>query len=282
MDKLEAKKKELDSLINSLIHQSRDFTWYACYNYGERTYQLTGKKTAAFSYDYDYFNFVKSTKTLISIRSLLKLKSNEDIFILIRSMFESYLSARYFQEHDELVDEFIFSPTYLALAYYNINTEGFIVNRDKEIIGELLNPSKFKIGSDKKYYNDFYAFLCMFAHANYGIRNCYLERSLYKLDKENYPILVRLFTIFVFTKLFESIVTVEGEDFLNPQKEKKCYKLVKDSIKLQKEIFDDVIKAYDSQTDEFTKFKNKRMKEMLKNMKKSLDEEIGSVSKASV
>ena len=31
--------------------------------------------------------------------------------------------------------------------------------------------------------------------------------------------------------MFESIVTVEGEDFLNSREEKECYKLVRESTK---------------------------------------------------
>ena len=266
-------------MINRMINQSRDFTWYACYNYGEARYFTTGEKTTAFTYDYDYFNFVKSTKILISIRELLKINHNEDVFILIRSMFESYLSARYFQDNDNLVDDFIFNPTMIALAHYNISSNGMIKDRDEKVIGELKNPSKFKMGYDKRYYNDFYAFLCNFSHANYGIRACYMDKNRYDINKENYPILSRLFALFVFTKLFESIVTVDGEDFPSIQKEKTCYKLVTESLLLQKTIFDDAIKAYEHNTDELTRFFNKRVKEMLKSMKKSLDEELGSVSK---
>ncbi len=132
---------------------------------------------------------------------------------------------------------------------------------------------------DKKYYNDFYAFLSNFAHANYGIRTCYLNRTQYVIDKENYPIISRLFALFVFTKIFEVVVTVEGEDFPNNRKEKTCYKLVKDSLKLQNIIFSDAIKAYEDTSEELTRFMNKRMKEMLISMKKSLNEELGSVLK---
>lgn len=241
---------------------------------------MSGKKTAEFTYDYDYFNFVKSTKMLMSIRELLKLNHNEDIFILIRSMFESYLSARYFSQYDDKIDDFIFNPTMIALAHYNISTDGILVNRDKEEVGKLINPSGFKIGKDKKYYNDFYAFLCMFAHANYGISNCYTDGSGgYDLSRENYPIITRLFALFVFTKLFEHVVTVEGEDFIDRRTEKICYDLVKKSIVLQEEIFDDAIESYSKVNDEFYQFRNKRMKTMLKNMKKSLKEELGSIKK---
>ncbi|WP_432404878.1 DUF5677 domain-containing protein [Wukongibacter sp. M2B1] len=280
MGRLEERKKEMNSLIHSFIYQSKKFTWYACFDYGFKTYFISGKKTAEFTYDYDYFNFVKSTKMLMSIRELLKKNHNEDVFILIRSMFESYLSTRYFSENNDKIDEFIFNPTMMALAYYNITTDGTLINRDKEEVGKLINPAGFKMGKDKKYYNDFYAFLCMFAHANYGVANLYTDgKGGYDLTRENYPIIVRLFTIFVFTKIFEHVVTVDGEDFIDVRTEKICYELVRKSIALQEELFDDVIEAYSKVEQDFYQFRNKRMIKMLNNMKKSLKEELGSLKK---
>lgn len=273
------RKKEMDKLINSFILQAKKFTWYACFNYGLSTYIVSNEKTAHFTYDYDYFNFAKSTKSLISIRQLLKLNHNEDCFILVRSMFESYLAARYFSENSDKVDDFIFNPTMLALAHYNIKN-GILVDRNKNEKGELINPSNFKLGNDRKYYNDLYAFLCLFAHANYGIANCYSNgHGGYDLEKDNYPIISRLFAIFTYTKLFEHVVTVEGEDFLDSNTEKKCYDLVKKSLKLQETIFDEVIQAHNNINDEFLKFKKKRMIKMFKAMKKSLNEELGSIKK---
>lgn len=41
--------------------------------------------------------------------------------------------------------------------------------------------------------------------------------------------LVRVLVLFVCTKTFESMVTVEGEDFLDKREEKLCYELVTDA-----------------------------------------------------
>lgn len=101
----------------------------------------------------------------------------------------------------------------------------------------------------------------------------------FTVEKENYPILVRFFTLFVFTKIFEHIVTVEGEDFLNKRTEKECYKLVEKSIKFQYELISVFISAYKSNDDTQVKHYNKRMRKMLKAMRKSLKEELGSVNK---
>lgn len=82
--------------------------------------------------------------------------------------------------------------------------------------------------------------------------------------------------LFLYIKLFESIVTVEGEDFLNSREEKECYKLVRESTKF---IYD--------RLEEFSKYNcktasdelNRHMRNMFKNMRSSLKEEVGSIKK---
>jgi hypothetical protein len=194
-------------------------------------------------------------------------------------MFENYLSSRYLNENEDFIDQLITFPLNLFTATYNVNENGEIIDRSGEKVGELINPSGFKIGKDKLYYYKFYGFLSPFTHSNFGIVNYYLDEHLsFTVEKENYPLLVRFFVLFVFTKIFEHIVTVEGEEFINQRTEKECYKLVEDSIKFQDKLIPLLIDEFKS-NDENVKFYNKRMREMLKEMKKSLREELGSVKK---
>lgn len=273
--------KKLDKLINKFIFRSRDFVDYAAHLYGYNEMLMTGETNSKFTYDHEYFNFTKSTKTLISIRELLKMGHNEDALILIRTMFENYLSSRYLNENEGFIDQLITFPLNLFFANYNIREDGEIFNRDGEKVGELMNPCGFKTGKDKQYYYTFYGFLSPFAHSNFGVVNYYLDEHFrFTVEKVNYPILVRFFTLFVFTKIFEHIVTVEGEDFLNKRTEKECYKLVEESIKFQDGLIPVLISSFQSKSDD-TQYKhyNKRMREMLKAMRKSLKEELGSVKK---
>ncbi|MED2974083.1 DUF5677 domain-containing protein [Fictibacillus sp. B-59209] len=273
-------QKQLDKFINKFIFRSRDFVWYAAHIYGFTELMMTGEKSSKFTYDHEYFNFTKSTKTLISIRELLKIGNNEDVLILIRSMFENYLSSRYLNENDDFIDQLITFPLNLFTATYNVNENGEILDRSGVKLGELINPSKFKSGKDKLYYYKFYGFLSPFTHSNFGIIDYYLDGNLsFTVEKENYPFLVRFFVLFVFTKIFEHIVTVDGEEFINRRTEKECYKLVEESIKFQDKIIPLLINEFKS-NEENVKFYNKRMREMLKEMKKSLREELGSVDKA--
>ena len=80
----------------------------------------------------------------------------------------------------------------------------------------------------------------------------------------------------VYIKLFESIVTVDGEDFLNAREEKECYKLVRESTEFIYDQLEEISKyKWELENDEL----NKHMKQMFKNMRTSLKEEIGSLKK---
>lgn len=279
---VEEKIKKANKLINKLIFEARDFIWYAAFQYGTLDYFIAGEKNGKFTYDFEYFTFTKSTKTLLSIRTLLKENRNEDVLILLRSIFENYLACRYFNENDELIDNFIFIPIGLANRLYFFDSEGIIKDREKnEVDGKLVEPKEFKLGKDKDYYYDFYEYLCRYSHCNYGIINDYLDDNhRYTTERNNNPLLTRLFVIFVFTRLFEHVVTVEGEDFLNERTEKKCYKLVKESILFQNEVFAELIETQSKPIEnENLRYKQKWMREMLKKMRKALFEEVGSVRK---
>lgn len=60
---------------------------------------VSGEPDAHFISDFQYFVFTKSTKSLESIRTLLKIGHIEDVFILLRTMFEGYLASRYIDEN---------------------------------------------------------------------------------------------------------------------------------------------------------------------------------------
>jgi hypothetical protein len=270
----------LDKLLNRFIFEAKKFVWYAAFPYGLADLIKENVKSNKLTYDYEYFAFTKSTKTLFSIKELLKIDNNEDALMLVRSIFENYLSARYLNENPEKIDNFLMHPVMLAVSHYIVD-EGIILNRNKEIIGRIENPSNFKIGKDKGYFYDFYGFLCTFSHSNFGISDCYLDHNFqFTLEKKNYLLLTRLFVIFVFTKIFEMVVTVEGEDFIDRRTEKNCYDLVEKSLKLQGEVFDFLILDYAPPEDDFYKYQFKKMREMFKAMKKSLKEELGSIKKS--
>lgn len=276
--------KKLDKLINKFILHSKRFVDWSAFSYGTADLLRHPEPNNKFTYDHEYFNFTKSTKSLISIRALLKLKNNEDVLILVRSIFENYLSTRYLNKNEENFEEFtivllkVFTREYIYDSKNNI-----IKDRNGNIIANgILNPSKFTLGKDRSYYYEFYDFLSKVGHSNFGIINFYRNQNLtFTVEKNNFPVLTRFFVIFVFTKLFEHVVTVEGEDFYDFNEEKKCYDLVIESLRYQDQLIVELIKKFEEETEinPHKKFFNKKIKEMLKGMKKSLKEELGSVNK---
>ncbi len=151
--------------------------------------------------------------------------------------------------------------------------------RDKNEIIDFIqrNPSDMKLGKDKNYFYDLYGFLCDFAHCNFSTVYYYINQNdLYTCDNVINEFLVRVIVLFVYTKLFESIVTIEGEDFIDQKEEQECYKLVEETTKFLSEQLD-YFSKYNCKSvgDEL----NKHMKKMFKEMKKSLKEEIGSINK---
>ena len=279
MDKQEEIKK-CDKLINRFILRSKKFIEYACFQYGKYKCMLGKKPDAEFISDFQYFVFTKSTKSLESIRKLLDIGHTEDIFILSRTMFEGYLASRYIdEEYDEaFLNDFIFVPQLISQRKVIYDGKNARTRDRKEIIDFIQrNPSDMKLGKDKNYFYDLYGFLCDFAHCNFSTVYYYIDKhGLFTCDNVINEFLVRVIVLFIYTKLFESIVTIEGEDFINQKEEQACYKLVEDATKF---LF--------VQLDYFSKYDcksvgtelNKHMKKMFKEMKKSLKEEIGSVKK---
>ncbi len=276
--------KGLNKLINQFILHSKKFVEWSAYSYGAADLIRQSEPNNKFTYDHEYFNFTKSTKTLISIRNLLKINHNEDVLILVRSIFENYLSSRYLNENEEDFNELtLVNLKLFTKEYIYDQKENIVKDRNGNLIAERLNASDFKLGEDKKYYSLFYDLLSSVGHSNFGISNFYIDDSLgFTIYKNNYPVITRFFVLFVFTKLFEHIVTVEGEDFYNFKEEKLCYELVKESLIYQDKLLIQLIDAVTNDAvnnPDKPKHFNKKMKEMFKAMRKSLKEELGSVKK---
>lgn len=254
------------------------------------------------SWDYDYYAFTKSTKTLQSILHLLKDRQynfNEDVMMLIRSIFENHILSRYFREHidieeerEKVINDFIRNPLGVSLDYY-IKEGMKIKNLNGENIGTINMPSKYKMGKEVEYYSSFYPYLCEFAHCSFGSIECYFDGANFYYYKNNLRLEVLLFTIFVFTKIFEGIVTVEGENFDTLKEENMHYDLVYDSLEMQSEIFGYLINKYNEKIETnnikfiqlYLNEKNDHNTDssvvnMLFKMKDSLDDnEIGSLIK---
>lgn len=88
-----------------------------------------------------------------------------------------------------------------------------IKNLNGEDLGIINMSSKYKIGKEIEYYSAFYPYLCEFAHCSFGSIECYFDGANFYYNKNNLRLEVLLFTLFVFTKVLEGVVTVEGGNF---------------------------------------------------------------------
>jgi hypothetical protein len=255
------------------------------------------------SYDYDYFAFTKSTKSLIALKRLLNDKMyhfNEDCFMLIRSIFECHIMSRYVREHIDIENEtqlvikkFIANPLSVTFNYFTLQGNS-VIDQYGNKAGIIPMPHGFIMGGDKLYYSDFYQFLCQYSHCSFGALSCYFGEKLFTYRKNNFSLLTLLFALFVFTKIYEGVITVNLEDLGENKDEKKFYDLAYDSLELQTKLFDYLTFYYknkpkDNINNTLEKYlgngsyydTNNKIAVMLENMKKSLlDTEIGSLNKS--
>ncbi len=303
--------KKTKTMITRFINQSRKFCDRHCVPDGLNDILLFAKSgeipedikySKKISYDYDYFAFTKSTKSLLALRHLLNDKDyhfNEEAFMLIRSIFENHIISRYVREHIDIeierksvVEKFVINPMSVTFDYYSLVGNKIIddLGADKGIIPM---PNKYKMAEDAKYYSELYQFLCEYTHCSFGALTCYFDEHLFTYSKDNFELLTKLLTIFVFTKVYEGVVTVNYEDLGSERDEKGYYDLAYDSLELQIELADYLIERYKNKSKtninliiekyvgvgEYDSSYSKVVK-MLILMKESLfDSEIGSLKK---
>lgn len=299
-------------MLNRLIFVSKKFGDNFCVPDGLmdifKSYSSNGRipdkrlYSKKLSYDFDYFAFTKSTKTLIAIKRLLNDKDyffNEDCFLLVRSIFECHIMSRYVRAHIDIdtetrdvIKNFIINPLSVAYNYYTLNKTK-VIDHDGKKAGIIPMPSRFLNKNDCDYYNELYPFLCQYTHCSFGALTCYFGEQLYVYDKKNFPLLTLLLVIFVFTKLFEGVVTVSGEELGNQRDEKAYYDLAYDSLELQYKLFNYLMDYYGKNNQPYINIvlekylgngsydnTNEKMIIMLKHMESSLrDKEIGSLNK---
>lgn len=256
--------ESLDKTIDKLIETSKEFIDSTAVAEGLYDLAVNGKEEIdELARDFEYFVLTKSTKTLQGIKVLIELNLHEDVFGLVRNIYENYINCRYLDYNVDRIRDFIHNPYNVAERYIKINNDGEYVDSDNNVVGQRLNPSKMRIGKDKKYFFSFYDFLCNFTHCNYATVECYLGENLrFTYEKNNYTLISRLFTVFTFTKIFNLVVVRTTNNYNN---------LVCESISIQKHIFKVALKICEENVEEK---KYKILKDMLEHMKNSLDEDI--------
>lgn len=81
-------------------------------------------------------------------------------------------------------------------------------------------------------------------YCSYGALTCYFGESHFIYYKKNFEKLTLFLAIFVFTKIYEGVVTVNGEDLGDRTEEKKYYDLAYESLEMQFKVVDVLIDYY--------------------------------------
>lgn len=220
---------------------------------------------------------------------------------MIRSIFENHILSRNLRENIDIVSDnekkqliknFISAPLGLTFDYYNKRNRFEIISKNNEVIGKEISPKSVAGEFDKKYYSLFYPFLCKYAHCSFGVATDYFVKCGYTPKKDNgNKMLAYALTIFAFSKVYEGIVTVNGEDFIDKKHMKQCYDLAYDSIEFQMNLLDTLIEYYNNKPmthnqkimqyylgEQDINFSNQKIAKMLSALKDALiDPELSSL-----
>ena len=270
-----------EKLINKILLRAKQFVDSVCCVRGAPKLRIFNEADGDLYYDFAYFGFTKSTRSLISIKELLSKGQINDTYILIRTVFESYLSIRYFNEKydDEMYKDFVLNP-YAAYKRIivpvieepgkaKIRKEDGWMGDERRIAYKQYQPSELLLGKDKSYFYDFYNILCNYAHCNYSISDDYIDESNeFIVDKELEKAPVLLFVIFVYYKLFKLVVEPELDE-LDPPSARQSTKLL---IGEMKNYLETEFGRHKFRTAGGFKEYEKHYNKMIKEMRKTLGE----------
>ena len=232
--------------------------------------------------DYRFYAFTKSTKSLIAIRALLEMGNYEDALILSRTIFECYLSERYFDDkYDaQTIKDMVVTPKAIADGFF-VHRNGIVVRRDTKDTVEynIKNPEMLCIGKDKSYFYNLYYFLCENAHCNFSQFGAFLnEKNECVLYTEENAAMAQFMGLFVFYKIFESVVLLESTRFKDPAEEQACSELL---VELTTFLYN-AMGDFCAQPDPFNDPAIKDAKKTFRAMMSSLSEQLGRVEKGFV
>ena len=232
--------------------------------------------------DYRNFAFAKSTKSLDAALLLLEAGSYEDVLVLTRTIYECYLSARYFDDKFDidLVRNMILIPAAINEGYL-IHKNGIVTDRNtnSKVDYRIIYPSDMPVGKDNPYFYDFYYFLCQNTHCNISQARAFLdEQQHFTLKSEHNREISHLCCLFAFTKIFESTVLLESVRFDDPDDEKECEQVLIDATGF---LFNKLTAILDAPIPE-KHIWSKSQKQSLRSIRGSLKEQLGRVDKGFV
>lgn len=194
--------------------------------------------------DFVYFCVAKTCKSTGAIIALLKQEYPEDALIILRSVYENYLSIGYLLKNPANVDDLVFKRVGLAAGVF-VHP---LTPKNKRDTRKLLDPASGEIydfgltigelargalrGVDLNLHSGMYPYLCEHVHSNMiasgNYRNTDETRYTYK-DNSN-TTLARFWTCVTLYLFFETLLTYEPINIMNNEDHRNILNMARSTI----------------------------------------------------
>lgn len=215
-------EKEIDKLIKDLIRVSENLI-HKSFLCNILNASCTMKDVDE---DFNSFIFTKSVKLLKSINLLIQSRQNESALALLKSLFECLIARQSYGKFKQSKRFYFYNNFKVALKNYEVRQNSKIY-KGKRVQGKMYKIKDLKDFTDeKRYFNVYYSFLNLHAHTNIVTLFDYVDESGYfSTRKENYKLLVRVFTLFTFLRIFKSCIIKCKIEYPSYYLNKRCKEL---------------------------------------------------------
>lgn len=176
--------------------------------------------------DFNSFIFTRSVKLFKSINLLIQSGHNESALALLKSLFECQIAKESYGKFKQSKRFYFYNNLNVALKKYEVRQNSKIY-KGKRVQGKMYKIKDLKDFTEtKRYFNVYYSFLNLHAHTNIVTLFDYVDESGYfSRREENYKLLVRVFTLFTFLRIYKSCIIKSKIEYPSYYIEKRCKEL---------------------------------------------------------
>ncbi|MGL4731535.1 MAG: DUF5677 domain-containing protein [Clostridium sp.] len=176
--------------------------------------------------DFNSFIFTRSVKLLKSINLLIQNGQNESALALLKSLFECLIAKQSYGKFKQSKKFYFYNNVNVAFKKFEVRQNGKIY-KNKKVQGKMYKIKNIKnFTEEKRYFNVYYSFLNLYAHTNLITLFDYVDESGYfSTREENYKLLVRVFTLFAFLRIYKSCIIKVNIEYPSSYIKKRCKEL---------------------------------------------------------
>lgn len=215
-------EKEIDKLINDLIRVSETLIHksFLC--------NILNPFCSMKDLDEDFnsFIFTRSVKLLKSINLLTRNGQNESALALLKSLFECLIARQSYGKFKQSKRFYFYNNFNVALKKFDVRQNSKIY-KGKRVQGKMYKIKDLKdFTEERRYFNVYYSFINLHAHTNIITMVDYIDGSGYfSTREENYKLLVRVFTLFTFLRIYKNCIIKSEIEYPSYYIEKRCKQL---------------------------------------------------------